>query len=186
MFTLSQVTPCPQCVARWIRDCAAAQDVALALCPPCLALLVSLILFCLAWPSLVLPSLAGRSPSPAPLACCPSRPRRRSVVVKAGSAESHYGCRLRQVRAGRRRQRPRGAPCPPRPPHSWRSARRRGDPRGSAATEFYLSLGLFLPPGVVSSPPEDWVALPSRTGLKKLQQRRVSSWALANANARSA
>ena len=72
----------------------------------------------------------GRSPRPAPLACCPGRPRRRSVVVKAGGAEFHYGCRLRHVRAGRCRQRPRRALCPPRLPRPWRSARRRGDRRG--------------------------------------------------------
>ena len=44
---------------------------------------------------------------------------------------------------------------------------------------FSFHLGLsFFPPGTV--------ALPSWTGLKKLQQRRVSSWVLANANTRSA
>ena len=151
------MTPCDQCMARWIRDFAAAQDGALALHLPLIALLVGHILFVLAWLSLVLFLLARRSPSPAPLACCPGRPRRRSVVIKPGRAESHHGCRLRHVRAGRQRQRPRRAPRPPRPPHSWRSARRRDDPRGPAATESNL-LGLFLSIGVV-------ICIFPRTGL---------------------
>jgi hypothetical protein len=136
-FSPSQVTPRAQCMSRWIRDFAAAQDTAFGL-RPCLVTWAVLEYLVVASPCafLVSPLLSGHGPGLAPLARCSGRPCRCSVVIELGAAQSHCGRELARVCAGRRplatgRAQPR--PHQPRRPHD-----QRGDPRGSSPTVLHL------------------------------------------------
>jgi len=138
-FSPSQVTPCAQCMSRWIRDFAAAQDTAFGL-RPCLVTWAVLEYLVVASPCafLVFPLLSGRGPGLAPLARCSGRPCRCSVVIELGAAQSHCGRRLSRVCAGRRPLAAGRLLAQPRPHQPRRPHDQRGDPRGSSPTVLHF------------------------------------------------